>query len=689
MSTDPQMFIRIAATVEDLKTAMAQARQAVVEAGEGAKEAGLHFQSFGDQFTQMGERIVERLAIYELLRVSFDTLKESLNLGAEIEHMARSIGIGTDELQKLTYAGQQYGISADLMVRGTETLSAKLANGDKNLASAFEKLGLSTEEFRAMSPNEAMVSLADAVGKVGDPMEKAGEMAHIFGMRLSRELIPAMDDLRAAEAAMPASALISEGDVKAAHDFEIALANLKTEVEAGTLSFIMYAAELLHLKNAHDDLVAIETKHQGVLNEITNIENDAAQGAGILSVTAQALTAHLQGLTKDALIPLSDATQKYVADARTMGGSAEEIAAAIHAPLAAVQAYIKTLDDGDKAFETWAAAWNTVRAAALPLVDTLHTMTAVTVAGAEAALTNGVAHKTVAEAYHLSDVQLQALVTDVKDHAAALKLDAASVLEVSKLWDEFNVIASKGGSAFDDQVASIDKWALDLEAKAQKAGTDTAAFYDALTALWNAKLHQASQNVEHSIEDVGETARSVFFDINDAIMGITSDFDGWNDAIMNVKRSLDGTIQSERDLQKAHDAGNTLDLATAAQDPAIMEFLHQGYSLKNAEALKLGRLYGFTPSLFDNLGNPETTPSPGERVPGYIGGVENAPGGWAMVGEAGPELMRVPRGADIYPTGTGPGGTTQTINLVVDGRVLASVVADHTMQRQRNIGVRF
>ena len=42
------------------------------------------------------------------------------------------------------------------------------------------------------------------------------------------------------------------------------------------------------------------------------------------------------------------------------------------------------------------------------------------------------------------------------------------------------------------------------------------------------------------------------------------------------------------------------------------------------------------------------------RLPGYASGVTNAPGGWAMVGESGPELMQVPRGANIYPSGSAP-----------------------------------
>lgn len=43
-------------------------------------------------------------------------------------------------------------------------------------------------------------------------------------------------------------------------------------------------------------------------------------------------------------------------------------------------------------------------------------------------------------------------------------------------------------------------------------------------------------------------------------------------------------------------------------------------------------------------------------VPGYAGGTSFHPGGLAMVGERGPELVNLPRGSAVYPNGTGPGG---------------------------------
>lgn len=41
-------------------------------------------------------------------------------------------------------------------------------------------------------------------------------------------------------------------------------------------------------------------------------------------------------------------------------------------------------------------------------------------------------------------------------------------------------------------------------------------------------------------------------------------------------------------------------------------------------------------------------------IPGYASGTDFAPGGWSMVGERGPEMMYVPRGSTVVPTGGDP-----------------------------------
>ena len=56
-----------------------------------------------------------------------------------------------------------------------------------------------------------------------------------------------------------------------------------------------------------------------------------------------------------------------------------------------------------------------------------------------------------------------------------------------------------------------------------------------------------------------------------------------------------------------------------------------------------------------------------KALPGFAGGVTNFSGGLAVVGEKGPEIVRLPRGSDVYPNGTGPampsGAPPVTVNI--------------------------
>ncbi len=51
-------------------------------------------------------------------------------------------------------------------------------------------------------------------------------------------------------------------------------------------------------------------------------------------------------------------------------------------------------------------------------------------------------------------------------------------------------------------------------------------------------------------------------------------------------------------------------------------------------------------------------------MPAYAGGTNFHPGGLAMVGERGPEVVDLPRGSKVYPNGTGPGGSGGRIEIV-------------------------
>ena len=57
------------------------------------------------------------------------------------------------------------------------------------------------------------------------------------------------------------------------------------------------------------------------------------------------------------------------------------------------------------------------------------------------------------------------------------------------------------------------------------------------------------------------------------------------------------------------------------------------------------------------------------RVPAYAGGTNFHPGGLALVGERGPELVGLPRGAKVWPNGSGPGGG-RTVHYHISGNLL-------------------
>lgn len=56
---------------------------------------------------------------------------------------------------------------------------------------------------------------------------------------------------------------------------------------------------------------------------------------------------------------------------------------------------------------------------------------------------------------------------------------------------------------------------------------------------------------------------------------------------------------------------------------------------------------------------------------GYANGTDFAPGGLALVGERGPEIVSLPRGSAVYPHGTAPAGmssTANTYNITIDAK---------------------
>ncbi|MDU7339046.1 MAG: hypothetical protein E7L17_13135 [Clostridium sp.] len=78
------------------------------------------------------------------------------------------------------------------------------------------------------------------------------------------------------------------------------------------------------------------------------------------------------------------------------------------------------------------------------------------------------------------------------------------------------------------------------------------------------------------------------------------------------------------------------------------------------------------------------------RIPAYAKGTNNHPGGRALVGEYGPEIVDLPRGSRVYPNGVYPsGGDTYIIeNLMIEARTIQEFNDVYRMvKNQRRMGV--
>lgn len=279
-----------------------------------------------------------------------------------------------------------------------------------------------------------------------------------------------------------------------------------------------------------------------------------------------------------------------------------------------------------------------------------------------------------------------------------------------KLAQEFATMADQALAAFDAKMAAWTPPALKLLEKMDKEAADRnlavlqKALEDAKAALESAKVDQAWNAVMLPGETVDEwVARTQA--ANQAVADAQKAADDAADAVRRANLT-----QRAEEQQAAHDEevkknrkklqDQLMDLGAMyaeaklthnkAQKEIIklldsygVKYRGSGNKLGDAfvdgilaqvdAAYAAGRLLAAAGAAGAAGGpNPNTT---GKGTPRYAMGVRNAPGGWAIVGEHGPELINLPAGSDVIPitgsgggvSGVGPGVVEAHFTIQLDG----------------------
>jgi hypothetical protein len=133
---------------------------------------------------------------------------------SRIQDLAVKTGISAEAVQRLDFVAKQTGSSFDLMAKGIAQMSNRLVEGDKSAVGSIAAMGLSVEKLRAMSPDQAFVTIAAAIQKIPDPMMQTKVAMDLFG-RAGAELLPVIKsgitDI-AAQAPVMANAMVGAGD---------------------------------------------------------------------------------------------------------------------------------------------------------------------------------------------------------------------------------------------------------------------------------------------------------------------------------------------------------------------------------------------------------------------------------------------------------------------------------------------
>ncbi len=131
-------------------------------------------------------------------------------------------------------------------------------------------------------------------------------------------------------------------------------------------------------------------------------------------------------------------------------------------------------------------------------------------------------------------------------------------------------------------------------------------------------------------------------------------------------RTLAGELISLAEAQKRQQQGGSYDVTSANFETALKNYLTNGGFNPTAAGVreyrdprKLAKQgYSFAEIIkyaYDGQQQGPLPPPQGPRIPGF------AEGGMVMVGERGPEAVRLPFGSAVYPHGTMPGGNVTNI----------------------------
>lgn len=559
-------------------------------------------------------------------------IKNGLDYASSLGEVAQQLGVTTDTLQEYRYAATQVGVTQEEMDAGLARLTRTLGTSPEK----FEKLGIAIRGANGEIEDAGKIlpRIAEAYQNAGSEADKARLLYELFG-RSGQKYAP----------------LFAEGAT--------GINNLRDA--AHRLGIVLSSEQIAKADETADKLSAVQTVLQ-------------ARIAGVVADNATSIVT-----LSDALARLTEESIRFGARGvtawRQFGWELDRLTANIAANLPGVSAAVREgaqaeLDRIDREqFGGVRVRINPAPAGHIPGTPYPRAGTPTRPTSNGALLLRprpmaipGPYQRIRNFADDLADQSLNGAptITAVAEAArtAAPALRAMSD-EVTNLLDRLNPVAA-AQREFAANTAMLDK--------ALREGQITTQQHSLAVAQLRREYGVAGEGLidwNDVIGDVGGQAADMAEELNGATWAV---------------EGLADSIESSAERSAA---------AAEKQQQALFDMLG---SIRNfANSLKSGDILGIIEGVFGllesigsmrsggiNIGGLKFGNGAFSRIPRFAGGTNFAPGGLAWVGERGPELLNLPRGASVTPNHALKGMTSPQVQIVpspyfdvvVDGRVM-------------------
>lgn len=196
--------------------AFAAARKKIAGIGDEAKKTNAGLKGMLDSLGPLGPAIAGAFTVGAIVGAG----KQVIDFASHVSDLSAKLGMSTDWVQKFELAFGPAGISIDTVSQASLKLSKNLVQGDKSTIGALSKLGVSVASLKQMAPEQQFLKVADAVGQIENPTEKAYAAMTVFG-KGGAELLAGLDGhlKETIEQFDRLGVIIDEKTIKAADDF--------------------------------------------------------------------------------------------------------------------------------------------------------------------------------------------------------------------------------------------------------------------------------------------------------------------------------------------------------------------------------------------------------------------------------------------------------------------------------------